>query len=106
METETKEKVESITIIGKKWFDKVNGNTYHTARIMVNGKTVGEIPYQYGYGDQYYYNAARWLHENGYVTLEKYPHGGYESLHCLRDKGLFHLEYWADYYPRKKDILS
>ncbi len=39
-----------------KWFDKVNGNTYHSVRItrLRDGKTITTAtPYQYGYGEHY-----------------------------------------------------
>ena len=51
-----------------KWFDKINGNTYHSVRITRcrdNAVIVGE--FQYGYGDQYKQTAlaamvkAKWL---------------------------------------------
>ena len=37
-----------------KWFDRVNGNTYHSVQITRtrDSKTI-YCPYQYGYGDQY-----------------------------------------------------
>ena len=41
-----------------KWFDKVNGNTYHSVRITRTedgAVVVGQ--FQYGYGDQYRYTA-------------------------------------------------
>jgi hypothetical protein len=54
-----------------KWFDKVNGNTYHSVRITrcKDGKVIVGLyaPYEYGYGDQYRYTAlaamakAKWL---------------------------------------------
>lgn len=97
-------KVQSITIIGKKWFDKVNGNTYHTAKIMVNGETVGSIPFSYGYDRMYEQNATVWLKENGYIASEKYQDYFPLSVYC-RENGI-HLESWADYYPRKKDITQ
>ena len=51
-----------------KWFDKVNGNTYHSVRITrcANGEAI-YCPFQYGYGDQYKETAlaamltAKWL---------------------------------------------
>ena len=62
-----------------KWFDKINGNTYHSVKITrVKDKKVlyGEL--QSGYGDQYKYTAldamanAKWLpvkyrKENSYL---------------------------------------
>ena len=45
-----------IKFIGNavRWFDKVNGNTYHSVRITIvsDGKVLA-CPFQYGYGDQY-----------------------------------------------------
>lgn len=48
----------SILIIGKRWFDRVNGNTYCSARIYFDGVEVARVPWTYGYGD-YYAQAAR-----------------------------------------------
>lgn len=54
-----------------KWFDKVNGNTYHSVRITRHSD--GEVlycPWQYGYGEQYRSTAldamlnAGWLPES------------------------------------------
>lgn len=46
-------------VYGKKWFDKVNGNTYCNAKIMdENGDTIHYIGYQYGYGN-YYWQASK-----------------------------------------------
>ena len=72
-----------------KWFDKVNGNTYHSVRITrcSNGETIVGLhaPYEYGYGDQYRYtaleamSAAKWLppkyrgkHDNGFPRAGAY----------------------------------
>ena len=58
------------TCIAVKWFDKVNGNTYHSVRIIrhKDNKTLyGE--FQYGYGESYKQTAleemmkAKWLPE-------------------------------------------
>lgn len=43
----------TVTIEGRTWFEKANGNTYHAARIVVNGETVAVSPVTYGYGRQY-----------------------------------------------------
>ena len=72
-----------------KWFDKVNGNTYHSVRITKcsNGETIVGLhpPYEYGYGDQYRYTAlasmekAKWLplkyrgnHDSGFPKASGY----------------------------------
>ena len=46
-------KIKSITIIGRRWFDKVNGNTYFSSVGLLNGKPVVSIPFEYGYSSQY-----------------------------------------------------
>jgi len=60
--------IESAVIIARKWFDKVNGNTYHTARVIING---GEADHkstrQYGYGTSYITTAAETAIENDYT---------------------------------------
>jgi len=46
--------IKKFTVIAKKWFDKVNGNTYHSVRCIRHrdGKViVGQ--FQYGYGESY-----------------------------------------------------
>ncbi len=53
-----------------RWFDKVNGNTYHSVRVTrcADGQTIA-VPFQYGYGESYRHSAlsamagAGWLGE-------------------------------------------
>ena len=58
----------SLFIEGREWFDKVNGNSYFSARIWVDGGQVAILTFQYGYGDQYLYEAQRKLVELGYIS--------------------------------------
>lgn len=62
-----RKKTRSIVIIGRRWFDRVNGNTYNTAQIIINGETVHSLPFDYGYGDNYADRAQQWLTDNGYL---------------------------------------
>ncbi len=98
----TKRKIKTITILGRKWWDKPNGNTYNTAQIMVNGVTVGKTDFCYGYGYYYMQAAGDWLEKNGYIKREHYPHGGSEMLwlYCS-DRGI-HLEYSAVYCLKRE----
>lgn len=43
----------TVTVEGRTWFERVNGNTYHAVRIVVNGVTVAVSPVTYGYGNQF-----------------------------------------------------
>jgi hypothetical protein len=45
-------------VIGKQWFDKVNGNSYCSVRIYQNGELICALPFTYGY-DNYYLQYAR-----------------------------------------------
>ena len=59
--------INNVVIIGRKWFDKINGNTYHSAQVIING---GEMNIrsnrQYGYGDSYITTATELLIDNDY----------------------------------------
>lgn len=73
METTTKKvtpikRGDSIVIIGKRWFDKRRGSTYHSATCLANGKEVAYVPFAYGYGDQYIYTGANELAKLGYLA--------------------------------------
>jgi len=46
-------KGDDVLIIGRRWFDKANGNTYHTAEVVVNDKVIGKSRMSYGYEEQY-----------------------------------------------------
>ena len=49
--------MKTIDINAKEWFDKVNGNSYFSARVTLDYGMESEqsfvLPFQYGYGDMY-----------------------------------------------------
>lgn len=57
------------------WFDKVNGNTYHSIRLNIpsteyaSGRIV-DVPMSYGYGDQWKTSAAQALRKLGFTIPE------------------------------------
>jgi hypothetical protein len=67
--------IKSLFIECREWFDKVNGNSYFSARIWVNGGQVAILPFQYGYGDQFIYEAQKKLTELGYLPEESIHRG-------------------------------
>lgn len=106
-------KIETITVIGRRWFDKVNGNTYFTARILINGRTVHALPMEYGYGDQYMHAAFDWLDAHSFVTFLRRtttPKGcdpiieKAEPPWQLCDRLGIHCEYSATDVGRRKDL--
>lgn len=66
--------MEKYLIEGRRWFNKVNGNTYHTVtitNILPEGEAlITQIPLTYGYGDQYIHTAYDWLVKNGHAKEE------------------------------------
>lgn len=98
----SKRKVRSITVIGRKWFDSANGNTYHTTRVLVNGEVFGTSEMQYGYGDHYIQSAAEMI--KGIVKREYHESSHiHESLRlaCERLGIAYHAE---AHYGKKSDL--
>jgi len=64
-------KLKSIDVQAKEWFDKSGGNSYFSAKIHVTheGGLTGtiEVPFQYGYEEQYVHTALEALKESGYI---------------------------------------
>ena len=60
----------SLFVEGREWFDKINGNSYFSARIWIDGGQVAILTFQYGYGEQYLYEAQKKLLELGYISQE------------------------------------
>jgi hypothetical protein len=93
----TKRKIKSITVLGRLWFDKINGNTYNTAVIMINGETVGKTDFQYGYGDFYVQAATEWLVKNKYIKLTE----EHQALWRYCEDNNIHFEYSKAYYLKR-----
>ena len=94
-------KGDTVTVIGRRWFDRVNGNTYHTAEVEVNGKSIGKSPMTYGYDDYY-------LETGKGILLEQYdfPRGMTERspMWQLRDNGVTFSKYVSD--GLKRDLAK
>jgi hypothetical protein len=51
-----------------RWFDKVNGNTYHSVRITRCKDSITiAVPFQYGYGDMYRQTALDAMEAAGWL---------------------------------------
>ena len=59
-----------VFIAARQWHNKTYGNVYYSARVYVDGELVILLPFQYGYGNQYEYEAMRELAANGYIPEE------------------------------------
>ena len=101
----TMTKPQSIILIGRKWFHKGPGNTYHSVSIYVDGKMVHKVDYCYGYGNQWEWTGAEWLNKNGYVDLERFEGtGGHESLWRYCEKHSIAYSCEVTDVQRKKDL--
>jgi hypothetical protein len=58
-------KPRSIHVSAKQWRDKVNGNMYFAARLYADGVLVAALPFQYGYGSQFEWEAVAKFRELG-----------------------------------------
>ena len=58
-------KVTRIEIQAKRWFERTNGNTYHSVDVYANGVHVGSEPFAYGYDEQYMQTAHDILQRAG-----------------------------------------
>lgn len=76
-------KINTLEVIGKRWFQKSYGNTYHTATVIENGEEL-KSGIKYGYENAYLQTAADLLRANGYEVpadnlkafqmMREYPH--------------------------------
>jgi hypothetical protein len=84
-------------ISGRRWFDRINGNTYHTVRVYFPDGTVKGSGRTYGYGTQWEHTAFALIEPDREVRLVTAPwryyeaHGWNVTMDC------------AD-VPRKKDL--
>ena len=61
-------------VVAKEWRDKVNGNSYFSAQIeSTEDGSKTKLPFQYGYGDQYRYEALRELVKEGLLEEKRFP---------------------------------
>lgn len=83
-----KKKVQQIQIIGRRWFDRINGNTYHSVEVYQDNKLVGRNPFAYGYDEHYLTTAHMILQEAGIYpkTDERLPSG------CGKDEYDFRMD--------------
>jgi len=65
-----------IIVTGRKWFDRVNGNTYFSCYVQVpttSGFKSFNIPFQYGYGEQWQFEAVKVLKTMGFFLDDSRP---------------------------------
>lgn len=97
--------MKSLTVVGRRWFDRTYGNTYHSVDVVVDGVSIGKVKIAYGYGTHYLQTASDMLEKAGLLPdIEHYKNGGVESLwsYCERH-GVAFFDTVSD-VARKKDL--
>ena len=83
-----------ITVDCKKWFDRVNGNTYHNVKVSIKNskseKESFESGLTYGYDDHYKQTAGELLSKNTSLLKEfKTDYlGNWGLIEKLKEKGI------------------
>lgn len=92
-----------IVVYGRRWFQSLCGNTYHSVVVYVGGEKIGYEPFAYGYGDQYLQTAMDLLVKAGIYE----PHderGHYQTLSAAVRKSGDTLIYNCSDVQRRKDL--
>jgi hypothetical protein len=78
--------MKTLDINAKEWFDKVNGNSYFSAQIVIDYDLPTYkkyfLPFQYGYGDSFQWQSLKHLQEIGEIDKN------IGHLWQLRDNGV------------------
>ena len=90
--------MKSITVLGRRWFERSYGNTYCSVRVLIDGEEVVSTEPTYGYGDYYVQLAGEELVKLGAVPEEKLPLWSY-----CRDNGIT-FTYEAVDVSRERDL--
>lgn len=98
------EKIKNMIVINaRRWFDKVNGNTYHAVQVFDGNELIGQQGLTYGYGEHYRQTAFKILIKQGYYADTRRENGTHTELSKFQDdlrKGLV----FCNDMPRQKDL--
>lgn len=96
----------TLHIIGRRWFQRTYGNTYHTAEVIIDGVRVFKSSPAYGYGDQYLTTAHEWLIATGHLPQREERNGSRGLGHTLylREESGFAFSYECHDVARQKDL--
>ena len=108
-------RVIKFTVIAKRWFDKVNGNTYHSVRcIRHEDGAVVVHPFTYGYGNHYQQTALDTMYDAGWfkdyrqqkTTKDGIPYKYTKaSLFCFERKNNYPI-LWVVSDGLKRDCIA
>ncbi len=94
-----------ITLLGRRWFEKTNGNTYHSGIAYIDGKEVVKIDFRYGYGNQWEWELSNEMDKAGLLPgMERFSNGSHESIHRYCERMGHALVYNVTDVNRKKEL--
>lgn len=95
----------SLHIEGRRWFERHNGNTYHSVRIFRDGVLVATLPFEYGYGETFLQTAWEWLGANGHPELlERHANGSMKHYGTQYLREVLQGTYSVIDVARKRDL--
>ena len=96
-----------FTVIAKRWFDRVNGNTYHSVHITRtrDSKTL-YVPFTYGYDSCYEQTTVETMADNKWLPV-KYRNKDIQAdfnIYRYNQQNNYPIEYTVIDVSRKKDL--
>lgn len=85
-----------ININARRWFDKVNGNTYFSGICSLNGEDVANITFEYGYGDHCIDRLLEEACKAGHIPTKSIP--------VLRDDLGYKIKTYISDVSRQRDL--
>jgi hypothetical protein len=93
--------VNKLELLGRKWFERTNGNTYFSAIALHNGSEVARIDFEYGYGDQWLYEITKAIQSQAIdARQDQQP---WQYIDTLESQGIAVFTSCED-VKRKKDL--
>lgn len=87
-----------VRISARRWFQRSYGNTYHSVDVWVGDNFVGQVPFTYGYGEQYLQTAHDILVKAGYFA------GDYSDFTYARMEDRDRFIIFCQDVERKRDL--
>lgn len=88
-----------LEIFGREWWSRSSGTTYYAYTIYANGEPLHKSGMESGYGDQYLYEALKWLKANCPDWVKGYDNGSATAY--LRE---IQAEYHMTEVKREKEL--
>lgn len=96
----------TIAAYCRRWFDKVNGNSYFSVNLIIAGNAIN-IPMQYGYRGHWQYEVINLLEKYGFIPKIPYYENGNKNYGCMSDYEREGIIHWEDQgYMLKKQMFD